>query len=333
LDADAPVPVILAVDVEPDGRLLDPARPLPWRGYEALHAYLSALRPRIAQATGSPVHYSWFFRMDPQIADVYGSPDWAARRYDSAVCAASAEGDEFGLHQHAFRWNTTSANWVCDHGNQAWVEHCVKMGFTAFAGHFARPCPSFRFGDRWMNNETLHLVERLGARADLTLEPGMPAVRALVAHESHTGWLPDYSEVPHGIYRPRRDDYRRRDSRRADGIWMVPVTTGSVPPRGGALKRALLRLGRAGAGRPHVTSLNLAVSPPTFARLVAQGLARGESTHLAMVVRVDAAVRPKYRAHMEANLDAFLRHAERTRFVFSTVQEAIAETAAARPVS
>jgi hypothetical protein len=325
LDTARRVRVILAVDVEPDGRLVDPERPLPWRGFEALHAYLTDMRPRLARASGHAVRYCWFLRMDPQIAEVYADPAWAARHYASALARAIEAGDEVGLHQHAFRRDSVAGEWISDHANQPWVDHCVKTGFETYAACFGRPCRAFRFGDRWMNGRTLRLVEDLGAHADLTLEPGMPRVAAMVAHERHTGSLPDYSQVPYFMYRPRIDDFCRVDTERRSGIWMVPLTTGRVVARDGALARVLRRLALRRRPPGHVTSLNLAVSPPTFSQLLDRALERSPLTHIAMVVRSDAAIRPKYRANMQANLEGLLVARQRHAFAFSTVAETIGE--------
>src|SRR5262245_15611630 len=66
-------PVLLCVDVEPEGRAIDPEAPVDWDGFEQVHEYLAGLRPRLAAATGHPAHFSWFLRMDPQIERVHGS--------------------------------------------------------------------------------------------------------------------------------------------------------------------------------------------------------------------------------------------------------------------
>jgi hypothetical protein len=42
---------------------------------------------------------------------------------------------------------------------------------TPFDKATGRHCESFRFGDGWLNAETLRLLEDSGVRFDLTLEP------------------------------------------------------------------------------------------------------------------------------------------------------------------
>jgi hypothetical protein len=91
-----------------------------------------------------------------------------------------ANGDELGLHPHDYRWDLGLNEWIVDHGNQPWINHFVKLAFETFRATFGKGCESFRYGGRWMNNETLVLVESLGARFDLTVEPGQPGRPATI---------------------------------------------------------------------------------------------------------------------------------------------------------
>lgn len=75
-------PVILCIDVEPDSRRPDPTKAAPWRGFERLYPYLRELRQRMADASGEAARLNWFWRLDPQVEMVYGSAEWALRRYE-----------------------------------------------------------------------------------------------------------------------------------------------------------------------------------------------------------------------------------------------------------
>jgi hypothetical protein len=66
--------VIMVIDIEPDGFFIDRGRPVPWVGYENTYKFFRQLRAILAAKTGAPVHYSWVFRMDPQVDETYGSP-------------------------------------------------------------------------------------------------------------------------------------------------------------------------------------------------------------------------------------------------------------------
>ncbi|HEV2916015.1 MAG TPA: hypothetical protein VGX92_22235 [Pyrinomonadaceae bacterium] len=219
------IPIVLCIDVEPDDRAIDPNVRKDWVGFEQSFEFYRKLRPRIERLTCSPVHFSWFFRMDPQVELVYGDPAWAASRYHRLIEELGKAGDEFGLHTHAWRWDKVTSRWFADMRDQKWVDHCVRMSFEAFQKSFNRPCLSFRFGDTWINNKTLDLIERLGARFDLTLEPGL---KRLLIPEHFVGSAPDFTRVPRQPYHPSKFDFRKRGVWRKRGIWMIPLSTGNM---------------------------------------------------------------------------------------------------------
>ena len=156
------IPVLICIDIEPDERTLDPRARLDWTGFEQSYEFFSDLRPRLETATGSPVHFSWFLRMDPQITHTYGSAHWVVTRYARLIDRLQGAGDELGLHVHAWRWDHRSQGWIADLADQTWVDHCVRSSFEAFHTSLKRRCRSFRFGDHWMNDQTLDLLEQIG---------------------------------------------------------------------------------------------------------------------------------------------------------------------------
>ncbi|HYY59265.1 MAG TPA: hypothetical protein VE842_18190, partial [Pyrinomonadaceae bacterium] len=219
------IPILICIDVEPDKRAPAPNVLKDWVGFEQSFEFYSELRPRLERATRSPVHFSWFFRMDSQIQFVYGDPAWGVRRYGRLIEELEKAGDELGLHTHAWRWDEDTARWFADMRDQQWVDHCVRMSFEAFQKCFNRPCLSFRFGDSWINNKTLDLIERLGARFDLTLEPGL---KRLLIPEHFVGSAPDFTRVPQRPYHPSKLDFRKRGTWWKRGLWMIPLSTGDM---------------------------------------------------------------------------------------------------------
>jgi hypothetical protein len=69
------IPAILNIDVEPDGFQVRDGT-ISTAGYDAAVEMTERLRPRLAEATGRPPHFGWYFRMDPQIREVYGRADY-----------------------------------------------------------------------------------------------------------------------------------------------------------------------------------------------------------------------------------------------------------------
>jgi hypothetical protein len=223
--AGAPLPVVLCVDVEPDLRVVDPRRPPDWVGFERTVEDLADFRSRIEDATGRPARFAWFLRMDTQIEEVYGAAEWVAVRHAPQIRAVEAAGDAIGLHVHPWRWDGVRGAWVVDYADRRWGARCVRTAFTAFARHFGRPCRAVRFGDRWMNDRLLALAERLGARVDLTAEPGRVHEHL---PETVIGASPDFSATPRGPYRPSRWRHQRPGRWFPRRLWMLPLSTGRL---------------------------------------------------------------------------------------------------------
>lgn len=218
------IPVLMCIDVEPDERLIDPNVRKAWRGFEITYEFFSELRLRLQAATGSPVHFCWFLRMDPQIARTYGSASWAVTRYPLLIEELKRAGDALGSHTHAWRWNDASNEWILDLADQEWVDQCVRMGLRSFNESLNESCLYFRFGDRWMSNATFDLVEKLGVRFDMTLEPGQEGGQL---EEPSTGSLLDYGHVPQYPYRPSRREFRIPGSVFKRRLWAIPLSAGS----------------------------------------------------------------------------------------------------------
>jgi len=252
------IPALVCVDVEPDVRRPDFNSRDGWKGFEESLRLFEELRRR----AGVGALFNWFLRMDPQVEILYGSAAWAAERYGAQIDGLRAAGDEVGLHTHA--WRRTGGAWVTDHGDQGWVSRRVRVSFEAYERAFGLACLSFRFGDHWMNDETFGLVESLGARYELTLEPGQRPSAGVPGDEVCTGRFPDYAKVPREPYRPAREDFRTRGERE---MWVIPVSTTLLPPWPAAplYRRAVWR---ARYGRRQYEPLSLALDPEQFRHAV-----------------------------------------------------------------
>jgi hypothetical protein len=216
------IPVVMCIDVEPDERLTHPGVQSDWSGFEQTFEFFNTLRPCLERKTGSPVHFSWFIRMDPQIQTTYGSASWAVTRYRSVIERIRRAGDAIGLHTHAWRWDESLNLWQADLASTDWIEFCLRTGFDAFRKSLGERCVYHRFGDRWMNNTTLRLIEKLGARVDLTLEPGQTGHMT----EPFAGRFLDCSRVPRHPYRPSRKDFRKAGSYLKRSLWIIPLSIG-----------------------------------------------------------------------------------------------------------
>jgi len=310
----------MVIDVEPDEFFIARTQPVPWKGYENVWRFFHQLRPVLSERTGASVHYSWYFRMDPQVEEVYGAPAWAVTHYAKFVDDCVANGDELGLHPHDYRWEPKADNWIIDHGNQPWIDHCVRMAFATFREAFGKDCDSFRFGDRWMNDQTLALVESLGARFDLTLEPGRLSKLATYPDKPFSGSLPDYAGVPRSPFRPSKLDFRKPDFTRTEGIWVIPMSTYLKHE-----EEALVRFwGKLISAEPSIRSchmLNLGYDAEFFRRGVDRVLRSSKNPYLSFVIRSDIGTNRKLWENLQKNFDSILNHPLVNRFIFSTPAE------------
>lgn len=316
------IPIICCIDIEPDARMIDPQVPVDWAGFEKCYEFFSRVRRRLVVATAFPVHFSWFLRMDPQVTHTYGSPDWAVTRYRSLLEEFKARGDELGLHAHAWRWNEETEAWIEDFGDQKWVDHCVRSSFETFQTSLNQSCRSFRFGDHWMNNETIKLLETLGARFDLTTEPG--ALPCMPFGEPSTGSFPDYTRIPQVPYRPSEHDFTKQSWWRKRSLWIIPVSASStetaVPAR--APDRGKWLVSNQPVHQDCVT-LNLAVSQSIFSPIFDKLLGSLRNPFIVTVARTDIAVDAEQRANLEQNIEFLLSHPLARRFSFETPAEAM----------
>jgi peptidoglycan/xylan/chitin deacetylase (PgdA/CDA1 family) len=314
------IPVVLCIDIEPEERETRPGRD--WSGVDETVDFFNTLRPRLEQATGAPVRFCWFFRMDPQVEHTYGAASWVVERYGAQISRLEAAGDELGLHTHAWRWDDSMQTWVIDHGDQNWVEHCVRTSIDTYRRVFGRSCRSFRFGDRWMNNETMALLESLGIKFDLTLEPGRHL--SPVLGESHTGSLPDYRTVPTWPYRPARRDYRQRGWQRARDLWIIPLSTGRYwPSRYPAVERVARHLGINLHRRYETTPLYFNLDGRCFQLMMNNLLDVSTQPFLAPVLRSDGASKVEWKHNMHLNAEFLLTHPLVSRFRFVGPDEAL----------
>jgi hypothetical protein len=312
------IPIIFCIDVEPDGFFIDREKPLPWTGYESTYAFLHQIRPHLSLHTGAPVHFSWFLRMDPQIAETYGAPHWVADHYRRFIDEMLINRDEIGLHPHDYRWDDERRSWIVDHGNQPWIDHTVNLAFDSYRTALSRNCESFRYGDRWMNDATLRLIERLGVKYDLTLEPGQEGKPATYPDKPYSGSVPDYTDVVQYPFHPCSTDFRKPDPSRSGGIWMIPITSADSNV---VLKKHRLSAALGGNGKPVYETLNLRLDPRFIKAAMNHLLKTMAKPYLTFVVRADIGIKPHLMRNMQDNLNYVMSHPSAKKFVFSTPAE------------
>jgi hypothetical protein len=302
------IPISLCFDVEPDERCINPNRRAPWSGFEDLFGQIRLRRKLLEEAVGSPARFCWTLRLDPQIELTYGSADWVVKEYRSILDQLIAEGDEIGIHTHAWRWDTDSQKWIGEHENDAWVEHCVRLSCETYEKCFGQSARVFRFGDRFMSNKVMRILEELGIVCDLTPEPGHIAVRRLAAGELTTGWIPDYRTVPRSPYQPSRFDFCKPARFIPQKIWILPLSTGYVED-----------------GNDGSENLTMVMGFPFEAvrQVLEQNLMSDARPYIVAVARTDVTLDPFTRGQFDLFLDHLAEHPLRRRFRFTTPLETL----------
>jgi hypothetical protein len=271
----------------------------------------------IAEYTGQAAHFSWQFRADPQVEKNYGSRSWAFHYYAREIETLIRAGDDIGLHLHAYRWQERQQTWTDDYGDQAWVEDVTSAGFEAYQGIFGHPPASFSTGVSWTNSATIRLVERLGARYEISAVPGRN--KAFPDHAGDfCGSLPDTSNMPLQPYQPCPGDFMQPAVLREDGLWVIPPTAGRQS-RGGLLKRRIWGLSGTLEHHTFVNALYL-TSPLEY--LVPQ-LNAPCATHFSLLMRSEGFGTLKNRMVIRRNLHYLLSPERPCRFTFVRPDELV----------
>ena len=298
------VPVVLCIDVEPDPRTYDRANAPRWDGFERLIEQIPAIRERLSAATGKPAAFTWSLRMDPQVAETWGSPAWVAETYEGPLADLMANGDELGLHIHAWRFDKRTTKWVADYQDPDWAKHCLTMGLDAFKTAFGHDPTSHRGGDHFLTGAMLAVLEARGVQVDLTVEPGTPPLAA-VEGETASGLRPDYRGAPTLPYRSSPSRFPALDPDHPVGPFLIPLM--SAPEMRPPFRRSTLYLWEFPA-------------PIVRLRLAAE-LLRRHPPVLAFAVRSDMALRARTWDRITGNLEHIGR---RRGGAFVTASEAAA---------
>ncbi len=293
-----PLPVIFAVDLEPDQREVDNQNPS-WNGAAEFFKKLPELREKVSAIAGSnnPFVFTWLIRADPQIERTNGDTAYAFRHFAEELRAAVAAGDELGLHVHPWRWADSQGRWMQDHGNDEWINHCIQVSCDTYRNHFGKAPVTHSSGDRFMSNAVVRKLSELGVKVDLSLEL-LPGAIRLVDHELDTGCIPDTTNVPNRAYRPSAEDFRQPDPSRRDGVVLMPQ---SAHPGG---------------------HLSAWAPPAIFERALELTLMNpAELTHLALAARTDIALSPSWEI-LTTNIETLARYAKEGVLQFATAERA-----------
>jgi len=291
------IPSFLSVDVEPEALQLDRRDPPTWAGYAAMVEYAERLRADLTARTGQAPRFGWYFRTDPQIAEIHGRPDHALVAFPERAARLQAAGDYFGVHAHSIRWAADRGQWVHEFGEGDWPAHATRFALAAYSEWAGAPAQRFRAGAGFLTNRIVEAAEQAGVEVDLSLEPvtgwGVSAsvVPTGVDSSPIVGAYTDCGGAPRLPYRPARHDFRIDGGTQGRRLVMVPLATRSLPPWGPLWRRAARRVLR-GPDPKAVQVLHPTAhwpSPHGFWDLVEQRLRSMRRPYLSLGIRTDAA--------------------------------------------
>jgi hypothetical protein len=325
-----PIPTVLGFDVEPDEFEIPYGRRDPWRGFELLVARMREWRPRLERATGRPVRFSWWLRMDPQIAEGYGTAGWVVERYGKELDELYRAGDEIGLHPHAWRWDREERHWLTDHADAHWVRECLRMSFDTFEEAFGRPCTVHRFGSHFISPGIVDFLRERGVGYDLTVEPGTRRTTKMWGTKHVTGVIPDQTRAPRTPYRPDLTDPLREESAAvspsslAAGPWMIPLTAIDPSPLYQPARRVLRQLRRSFQTKHRTAQLWEPGDPKRFWELIEADPLAGSRPYLCFAIRTELPLHPRYYAATIQKLEALEMSPLASRLAFVLPAEIVA---------
>jgi hypothetical protein len=241
------IPAFLSIDVEPDGFQLSRSDPPKWLGYESAIEFSEWLRSELSKRFDQTPKFGWYYRMDLQIAEVYGRPDYIVAKLGEHIDRLRQKGDYFGVHSHPVRWCDERNSWIHDFADASWNMRCTKFALEAYADWCGTPAQRFRGGAGFLVNEIVDIVDQCGVKVDLTLEPvqawSSPSrvVPSGVDTSPYIGVHTDCLSAPPTAYRPSHHDFRVPTTTRGRDLIMVPMSTYSVTRRQNRLRRILQR--------------------------------------------------------------------------------------------
>ncbi|MEO7117938.1 MAG: hypothetical protein ABIZ34_03085 [Candidatus Limnocylindrales bacterium] len=315
------IPVVLAIDAEPDDAEIERHTSEPWWGFERCVEIVDRLRPRLAQATGAPVHVTWALRMDEQIELAYGSIAWVTEHYAALLDRLRATGDALGIHPHAWRWNQQRGRWFQDHGDADWVELSIRRANDAFQATLG-PCDIHRYGSHYFDRRCADVLRQLGIAHDLSPEPGAQAARSLGPEET-TGLIPDQQHAETAIYHPDPvDPFQALPDAPLDDLWVIPHTAFDPARMMAPWRRVARRVRYPGRSPKRPIHLYSGLPSDRFWTAVGEHARSMERPFLSFSLRSDAPLRSYWPA-IEAKLDALLQHPLLPELVFATPAETI----------
>src|SRR5438128_1785543 len=207
----AALPIVVAVDVDPDWRIPDgsgtPYRgELEWMGLlEGIPRMLDSTR-ELTDSQGRHLRFTWLLRSDSQIASLVGDPAFLADKFAEFWRERVGQGDEIGWHPHTWRLSEPDHVWYQEQNDVDWVRECLLDGHRALSRYFK--IRSAKPGWMYHDNLTMGIFDALGVEVDVAAVPGA-AFSGKVPGTDLPLWVYDWFHAPQEPYHPSRASYQR----------------------------------------------------------------------------------------------------------------------------
>ncbi len=285
------IPAILRIDIEPDEHSPKNDRAA-WNGFVAMAGLVGKLRQPLADCSGSAVHPSWFFRLDPQIDRCFGRADFVVNCHRTLVDQIRAHDDPLGVHVHHYRWDEKKLVWYSDFADAGWTSHCIQTAARTFEQCFGEPVRRSSQGAYFLSEAVVDQSIAAGIEVDVTAEPGLPAKNGDISMgEYTTAPSPDYRRFPQRPYYPSRSDIGTpaRTKGNARPLLIVPLSAYDCA----AANFSRLRLDAKKILRRPKYHLPLSLwkpwpDPGTYWDFVARAADEGPARYAAFAIRTDA---------------------------------------------
>ena len=170
--------------------------------------YAERLRTRLAERTGAAPKFGWYFRTDPQIAEIHGRADHGLVAFPDRTARLQAAGDYLGVHAHSIRWAADRGLWVHEFEDWDWQGYATRFALEAYAQWAGGPARLFRSGAGFLTNQIVAAAEGAGVEVDLTWSRSRAG--ACTPRRCRPGWTrrPSWDRTP-TARAPRGCQHRR----------------------------------------------------------------------------------------------------------------------------
>lgn len=305
-------PLVLCIDVEPDEQQVPLSERRPWSGFEIALEWVKPVRERLANLTGNRPNFGWFLRLDYQIEVAYGSRRWVADNHAADLEALLREGDELGIHPHAWRLDG-AGGWRVDLASQDWVAHVTAESVETYAQVYGQLPRAHRFGDGFMSDPLIAQLRLLGLKVDVTAEPGMTLTTSGVRAPRFRGKEP---------YRAGDSRLARRADQEFDAPVLLPLASVDPDPALPLWRRAARRIRYPNRPRHRQMILGLEMPASRFWDLLARDLDARQLNVLSFAIRSSSFTSDTATRLITAKLDTLVDHPLGRRIDFVTPSRA-----------